>query len=99
MSAAMTMKLVRYLSFSAVVLLAACAWAQDAPPDTSAAPALDTAPPAPATDLDARDYISESDAGDKIAVTWALSPDDGGDQLPGRVGGARCRLLLRYRRL
>jgi len=78
MSAAMTMKLVRYLSFSAVVLLAACAWAQDAPPDTSAAPALDTAPPAPATDLDARDYISESDAGDKIAVTWALSPDDGG---------------------
>jgi hypothetical protein len=78
MSAAMTMKIVRYLSFSAVVLLAACAWAQDAPPDTSAAHALDAIPPAPATDLDARDYIAESDAGDKIAVTWALSPDDGG---------------------
>jgi len=78
MSAAMTMKLVRSLSFSVAVLLAACAWAQDAPSDTSAALPLDTTPPAPATDLDARDYVDNSDAGDKIAVTWALSPDDGG---------------------
>ncbi len=78
MSAAMTMKLVSYLSFSAVVLLAACAWAQDAPPDTSAAHALDTIRPAPVTGLSARDYVDNSDAGDKIELTWVLSPDDGG---------------------
>ncbi len=78
MSAAMTMKLVHCLSFSAVVLLAACACAQDAEPDTAAALSLDTIPPAPVTGLSARDYIDNSDAGDKIELTWALSPDDGG---------------------
>ena len=78
MSAAMTMKLLRLLSFSAVVLLAVCACAQDAGPDTSVALSLDTVPPAPVTDLSARDYIDNSDAGDKIELTWTLSPDDGG---------------------
>ena len=73
----MTMKLLRTILISATLLLAACACAQDAEPDASPAIPLDTVPPAPATDLDARDYVDNSDAGDKIELTWALSPDDG----------------------
>jgi hypothetical protein len=49
--------------------------AQGAEPD-SLTPA-DTLPPAPPSDLAAVDLISNNDAGDRIALTWALSPDDG----------------------
>ena len=74
----MTMKLLRSLTFLAVVSLAVCACAQDARPDSSAAMSLDTVPPAPITCLEARDYVDNSDAGDKIHITWSLSADDGG---------------------
>jgi hypothetical protein len=35
-------------------------------------------PPAPATDLTAVDLVDNDDAGDKIELTWTLSPDDAG---------------------
>lgn len=38
---------------------------------------VDLVPPAPPSDLTASDYIDNSDAGDKIALSWSLSPDDG----------------------
>jgi hypothetical protein len=79
MSAAMTMKLLRILSFSAVVMLAVCACAQDAEPEAAAAIPLDTIPPAPVTEFEASDYVDNSDAGDKIELTWTLSPDDPAD--------------------
>ena len=79
MSAAKTMKLLRTTLISATVLLAACACAQDAEPDTMAAVPLDTVSPAPVTALEASDYVDNSDAGDKIELTWTLSPDDPAD--------------------
>ncbi len=38
---------------------------------------VDSIPPAPPSDLAARDHIENTDAGDKIALSWSLSPDDG----------------------
>ncbi|HYW68150.1 MAG TPA: fibronectin type III domain-containing protein, partial [bacterium] len=73
------MKLLRTTMILATVLLAACACAQDAGPDTTAATPLDTVPPTPVTALEASDYVDNSDAGDKIELTWALSPDDPAD--------------------
>ncbi|MCK4409755.1 MAG: fibronectin type III domain-containing protein [Candidatus Eisenbacteria sp.] len=73
----MTMKLLPSLSLSAVVFLAVCAYAQDAPPDTTAALPSDSIPPAPVSELSASDYVDNSDAGDKIELLWELSPDDG----------------------
>ena len=75
----MTMKLLRSLTFLAVVSLAVCACAQDARPDSSAAMSHDTVPPAPITGLEARDYVDNSDAGDKVELTWTLSLDDPAD--------------------
>ncbi len=77
MSAAMTMKLLRSILFWATMFLAACACAQDAEPDTSFAIPLDTVLPAPVTGFEASDYVDNSDAGDKIELTWTLSADDG----------------------
>ncbi len=34
-------------------------------------------PPAPPLDLFARDFVGDNDSGDKIMLTWSLSPDDG----------------------
>lgn len=79
MNAAMTMKLLRSIFLSAVVLLATCACAQDAEPDLTADMPMDTVAPAPITDLNARDYVDNSDAGDKIEVTWTVSADDPAD--------------------
>jgi hypothetical protein len=80
----MTVRLLSTISLLAVLLAAACACAQDAPPDTVAATPADTIAPAPVTDVAARDYVDNSDAGDKIRVTWSPSADDaesGGDAL------------------
>jgi len=71
----MTMKLTTYLSLAVLLLSAACALAQEAATDTLALP-LDTIPPAPVTNLEARDYVDNSDAGDKIELTWTPSLDD-----------------------
>ncbi len=38
---------------------------------------VDSLPPGPVGDLSARDYVDNSDAGDKILVSWTPSPDDG----------------------
>jgi hypothetical protein len=43
-----------------------------------AAAAADSLPPGPVSGLQARDYIDNNDKGDKIEVSWCLSPDDGG---------------------
>ncbi len=77
MNAAMTMKLLRSILLWATMFLAACACAQDAEPDTSFAIPLDTVLPAPVTGFEASDYVDNSDAGDKIELTWTLSADDG----------------------
>ena len=37
----------------------------------------DTLPPAPVLDLSAADYVDNSDAGDRITLSWTLSADDG----------------------
>jgi hypothetical protein len=58
-----------------VLLCAASVCAQVAVPD-SALPA-DADPPAPPSGLEAVDQITNNDAGDRIELTWALSPDDG----------------------
>lgn len=50
--------------------------------------AADSLPPGPVSGLTARDYIDNNDKGDKIEVSWCLSPDDGagaGDVLEYRV--------------
>jgi hypothetical protein len=50
--------------------------------------AADSLPPGPVSGLTARDYIDNNDKGDKIEVTWCLSPDDGagaGDVIEYRV--------------
>lgn len=49
---------------------------------------VDSLPPGPVSGLAARDYIDNNDQGDKIEVSWDLSPDDGagaGDVLEYRV--------------
>jgi hypothetical protein len=79
----MTMKLLTYLMVACVLLASPCALAQEAAPDTTSAAVLDTVPPAPVTDLEAADYVDNSDAGDKIELTWTLSSDD-----PADDGGA-----------
>ncbi|MBD3366783.1 MAG: hypothetical protein GF405_01260 [Candidatus Eisenbacteria bacterium] len=65
-----------------LLLLAGAAGAQETvgtPVDTTAA-VVDTIPPAPVSDVTARDHISNNDGGDRIEVHWALSPDDGGEE-------------------
>ena len=39
--------------------------------------ARDRVPPRPVSDLRASDYVDNNDAGDKIVLSWSLSPDDG----------------------
>jgi len=58
-----------------VALGAAPLCAQVAEPD-SLLP-VDTDPPAAPSNLAAIDLITNNDAGDRIAITWDLSPDDG----------------------
>jgi len=50
-------------------------FAQVPPPDIEIA-AVDSVAPAPVTGLRAHDYVDNSDAGDKIELTWELSADD-----------------------
>jgi hypothetical protein len=69
-----------------LLVLAAAASLAFAP--RAGAAAADTQPPGPVSELQARDYIDNNDKGDKIEVTWRLSPDDGagaGDVLEYRV--------------
>ncbi len=48
----------------------------------------DTLPPAPPSNLAAADLVTNNDAGDRIGLTWDLSPDDGagaGDVVEYRI--------------
>lgn len=79
--------LIPVLVFS-VAIQGACAHAQTdtglPPPDVSVLAELadpDSIPPAPASGLRARDYVDNNDSGNKIRLTWSLSPDDGGGAL------------------
>ena len=71
----MTMRLLTYAILTSVLLTSACACAQVELPEGVATPS-DSIPPAPVTDLLARDYVDNSDAGDKIEVKWTASVDD-----------------------
>jgi hypothetical protein len=51
----------------------------------------DSIPPAPVTDVTARDHISNNDGGDRIEVHWGLSPDD----LEGDAGDVTGYLVMR----
>ena len=69
----------RPLKFLALLVFAApMAWAADAHVEDAATAAVDSIAPAPPSDLAASDYIDNSDAGDKIILSWTLSSDDGG---------------------
>ena len=59
----------------ALALQALPLFAQVAPSGVETA-AVDSIAPAPVTGLRARDYVDNSDAGDKIELTWELSADD-----------------------
>ena len=65
-----------------VVTLSSFGWAsaQDEPvlDEAGLAPPVAFAP-APPRDLTAADFVDNNDAGDKIELTWVLSPDDGAE--------------------
>ena len=63
--------------FTFLLLAATAAWAadDDAVEPSQAVP--DSIAPAPPSGLRARDYVDNSDAGDKITLTWTPSADDG----------------------
>jgi hypothetical protein len=68
-----------------LVLSAASLGAEVAQPDSAAR--ADARPPAPPSDLTAVDLVTNNDAGDRIGLTWHLSPDDGAGA--GDVAGYR----------
>ena len=72
------MKTPSILSVAVLVLLPGFALAVEAAPAGGLAAPSDTIAPAPVTGLSARDYVDNSDAGDKIELLWGLSVDDGG---------------------
>jgi hypothetical protein len=70
--------MMRPLHCLALLLLAASlAWAADANFEDAASTVVDSIAPLPPSDLSASDYVDNSDAGDKIVLSWTLSPDDG----------------------
>lgn len=61
-----------------IALAAGSVQAQETAPIEGDEPAFpDTVPPGPPCSLTARDYLENSDFGDKIVISWELSPDDG----------------------
>jgi len=66
------------LTLVLAALLSPFASLAEVAPDEIVVPAeIDTVAPAPVTGLTARDYVDNSDAGDKIVLSWELSADDG----------------------
>ncbi len=66
------------VSSALIMLTAGSVQAQEtALPGDTASDVLDTVPPGPPCSLTVRDYLENSDFGDKIEIEWGLSPDDG----------------------
>ena len=64
--------------FALIVLAAGFVQAQEiALQGDTASDVLDTVPPGSPCSLTVRDYLENSDFGDKIEIEWGLSPDDG----------------------
>lgn len=61
-----------------VFLAATAASAADVDVEEAAPVLVDSIAPAPPSGLAAIDYVDNSDEGDKITLSWTLSPDDGG---------------------
>lgn len=65
----------KHLLLAGLLLIAVVAWGQETTPlDAASAPGI--APPAPVTNLQAKD--SPNDHGHAVTLTWSLSADDGG---------------------
>lgn len=79
------MRLIGLLALLSLLAPAATAWAADADAAPAADAVVDSVAPGPPPSLRARDYVDNSDAGDKITLTWALSADDGAGE--GDVAG------------